>query len=91
MLPLSKENHMQTKPTPATDREIRNILGSSDDDVIQEIRATGATEKEVLQAFGWLEADDYMGKTQNQRLNDKSLKVYEILVEERDEQNPDRR
>ena len=80
---------MQTKPAPATDHQIRKILGSSDDEIIQAIRATGASEKEVLHAFGWLESDDYMGKSAK-NMTDKIRQVYEILVEERDGQDPER-
>jgi len=46
---------------PATAAEVVEIVGRLDDPVIAGIVGTGATPAEVLEAWTWLDADDYMG------------------------------
>lgn len=70
---------------PATDKEIRHVLGSSADDaLVTAIRKTGASHQEVLQAFEWLDDDDYMGKSVKKPLTDTVRRVYDLLLEDRE-------
>ena len=82
---------MQAKSKPATDSQIRKILGGSDNDLVVAIQKTGASEEEVLQAFEWLDDDDYMGTEAKKRLTGNIRRVFEILEEERDSDAEERR
>lgn len=46
---------------PATVEDVVQIMGRQDDLLIAQILRTGATKKEVLEAYTWLYADDHMG------------------------------
>jgi hypothetical protein len=82
---------MQAKSIkPATDREIRTILGPADDETVNAIRNTGASQEEVLQAVEWMDDDDYMGKTANKTLTGNVRRVYEILQEDSEKTDGDR-
>lgn len=67
----------------ATAQEIRAILGpaNTDDEMIFVVRETGASKEEVLQAFTWLNDDDYLGKGLRLPMNSRVRAVYEILQE----------
>lgn len=83
---------MQVKATKqATGQEIRKILGPADDEVVRAIQDIGASPMEVLQAFEWLEDDNFMGKNLKKPMASKTRRVYELLVEDRDEAGPDAR
>lgn len=82
---------MQTKSKPATDSQIKRILGRSDSDLIMAIQKTGASEEEVLQAFEWLDDDDHIGKDAKKRLTGNVLRVFDLLREERDSEDGERR
>lgn len=82
---------MQTKSKPATDSQIKRILGRSDSDIIMAIQKTGASEEEVLQAFEWLDDDDHIGKDAKKRLTGNVLRVFDLLREERDSEDDERR
>jgi hypothetical protein len=77
------ENKQSAKP--ATDSQIRKILGSAtDDDLVLAIRATAASFEEVLQAFEWLDDDNYMGKNRRKPVAGKAGEVFALLAEDRD-------
>lgn len=82
---------MQAKSKPATDSQIKRILGRSDSDIIMAIQKTGASEEEVLQAFEWLDDDDHIGKDAKKRLTGNVLRVFDLLREERDSEGDERR
>ena len=73
----------------ATSHDIRAILGPTDDDIVTSILSTGATRDEVLQAFEWLDDDDYMGADLKKPMNSNIRRIYEILQEDRDKVDPD--
>jgi hypothetical protein len=73
--------------TPATDRDIRAILGPTDDELVFIIQETGASRDEVLRAFTWLSDDDYMGAGLQRPISSRVRAVYEILREEQDGQD----
>lgn len=74
------EQNKSTKP--ASDREIRQVLGSKiDDDLVMAVRNTGASYEEVLQAFEWIDDDDYIGKSVRKPMGATVRRVYELLLE----------
>jgi hypothetical protein len=83
---MTMETQKQTKP--ATDSEIREILGtSSNDDIVMAVRKTGATYEEVLQAFEWLADDDYMGKKTKKPASGTVGQLCDLLQEELDKED----
>ena len=78
---------MSTTARPATASEIVAICGHLDDDVIARIRATGASESEVLEAFTWFSADDQIGTELQHGRSGAVGAVYDILM--REEPEPD--
>ncbi len=57
-----------TRDRPATAAEVVEIVGPLDDQVIARIIGTGASAADVLEAFTWLNADDYMGKLERPKI-----------------------
>lgn len=72
----------QSKRTPATGQEIRDILGPADDSVIASILAVGATREEILEAFSWLTSDDYLHRELHHGLSGPAALVFDILEAE---------
>ncbi|MEQ8966060.1 MAG: hypothetical protein RID91_09565 [Azospirillaceae bacterium] len=69
---------------PVTDRaataaEVVEIVGRLDDVVIADIVATGASPAEVLEAWTWMNADDYMGGDLERPRTHKVARVLAIL------------
>jgi hypothetical protein len=62
-----------------THEEVIEIVGSLDDARITEIIATGATAAELLEAFGWLSEDGYMGAELKRPLSGTVARLHEIL------------
>lgn len=79
----------QPKRTPASAREIREILGPVDDSVITSILAVGAAREEILEANAWLSSDDYLHRALHHGLSGRAALVFDILEAELPE--PDRR
>jgi hypothetical protein len=75
-------NTLQNKA--ATGQEIRNILGPVDDEMVAAILRTGASSGEMLEAFEWLNDDDYMGTQLQRPMNDNVRRVCELLESDRD-------
>ncbi len=67
------------QPTPATVQDIRDIIGPSDDAVLTNIVALGATREEVLEAFAWLSSDDYLHRKLHHSLTGRPALVFELL------------
>ena len=63
----------------ATAREIRDIAGIRNEDIIAAIQNTRATRLEVIQAFDWLEESHYTLSTFVKPMNERVRRVYEIL------------
>lgn len=63
----------------ATAREIREIAGTLNDDIITAIQKTGATRSEVIEAFDWLEESHYTLSAFMKPMNERVRRVYEIL------------
>jgi hypothetical protein len=70
---------LETRPPPATTHEIREIIGQWDDDILARIAAIGATKEEVLEAFAWLNSDDYLHRKLHHGLSGRPALVFEIL------------
>jgi len=62
-----------------TRRQITDIAGNLDDDLIARIIATGATPEEVGEAHGWFVDSYTMGKTRHHRPAGKVAEVCQIL------------
>ena len=73
-----KKNHNRHDRS-ATAREIRDIAGIRNEDIIAAIQNTGATRTEVIQAFDWLEESHYTLSTFMKPMNERVRSVYEIL------------
>jgi hypothetical protein len=67
---------------PATASEIVAICGHLEDAVVARIVATGASAKEVLEAFTWYAADDQIGTELQHHRRGKAGEVYDILMRE---------
>jgi hypothetical protein len=80
---------MTQRSRPATAKEIVEIVGPLDDAVLVRIVETEASAAEVLEAFTWVTADDYIGTELEQAPRGVVARVYEILKEE--EPEPDER
>jgi hypothetical protein len=78
---------MQDKKHTATAAEIVGILGPVEDALVVEIRNTGATAAEVLEAFTWANADDQIGTEIEQGPRGAVIRVYEILKREEPEES----
>ena len=63
----------------ATGRDIRDIVGVLNDDIVMAILKTGATRSDVVQAFDWLEESYYTRSTFMRPMNERVRRVYEIL------------
>ena len=73
------------EPAPhlvVTDRVIRRMLGPIDDELVAAIQDTGATRDEVLQAWAWLDEEDYMGTMLQKPMNHRTRAVYDLLRED---------
>lgn len=66
-------------PAPATVPEIRAIIGPCDDELLADLAAVGATKEEVLEAFAWLNSDDYLHRKLHHGLQGRAADVFEIL------------
>jgi len=77
----------KTPEKPATTEEIRQILGSTDDEQLMSILATGATAAEVLEAFEWLSGDDRLGTDLEHTRRGRVGAVYEILARDIEEED----
>ncbi|RQS72294.1 hypothetical protein DID96_11115 [Burkholderia sp. Bp8963] len=73
----------------ATASEIRAIVGPIEDEIIAQILDVGPTSTEVLDAYTWLRADDYLEGRLERELHGKAARVLEIL--EQDEADGDDR
>ena len=80
---------MTQRSRPATATEIVEIVGPLDDAVLVRIVETEASAAEVLEAFTWATADDYIGTELEQAPRGVVARVYEILKQE--EPEPDER
>ena len=80
---------MTQRSRPATATEIVEIAGPLDDAVLVRIVETEASAAEVLEAFTWVTADDYIGTELEQGPRGVVARVYEILKQE--EPEPDER
>ena len=79
---------METTPEKsATTEEIRQILGSIDDEQLISILATGATAAEVMEAFEWLSGDDRLGTDLEHTRRGRVGAVYEILARDIEEED----
>lgn len=67
---------------PATASEIVEIMGRLDDAVIAAILKTEATRDEVLEAYAWLSADDYLHRERHRTIHGRTAAVYRILEAE---------
>jgi hypothetical protein len=56
-----REAAMSSRKAAASTREIREVLGDADDDIVSAIRSTGATPAEILRARAWIERGDDSG------------------------------
>jgi hypothetical protein len=63
-----------------TSEEVREIVGSLDDDIISAIIATGATAAEVAEAHAWLAMDDALAKELQHGNRGRVAAVYDLLV-----------
>jgi hypothetical protein len=73
-----KKAHRSHEKT-ATGREVRDIAGPLNDDIVAAILETGATRAEVMQAFDWLEESRYTMSAFMRPMNERVRRVYEIL------------
>jgi hypothetical protein len=79
---------MEKKPEkPATTEEIRQILGSIDDEQLMSILATSATAAEVMEAFEWFSGDDRLGTDLEHTRRGRVGAVYEILTRDIEEED----
>ena len=74
------------KEKPATGAEVRQILGSIDDEQVMSILATGATVAEVMEAFEWFSGDDRLGTDLEHTRRGRAGAVYEILMRDLEEE-----
>ena len=81
---------MTQRSRPATATEIVEIVGPLDDAVLVQIVETEATAAEVLEAFTWATADDYIGTELEQAPRGVVARVYEILKQEEPEPDESR-
>lgn len=70
-----------------TREDVIGVLGPVDDELIVTILGTGATREELEEAFGWLNADDVLGRQLRRQPSGKVAELCEIL--ERQEWEPD--
>jgi|APPan5920702752_1055751.scaffolds.fasta_scaffold204661_2 hypothetical protein len=63
-----------------TSEEVREIVGSLEDDIISAIIATGATAAEVAEAQAWLAMDDALAKELQHGNSGRVAAVYDLLV-----------
>lgn len=75
-------------PPAATAEEISAILGPIDETLLIEVRRTGASAAEVLEAFARLEEDDAVGPVARRAPAAKVVEVMAVL--EAAEMGPDR-
>ncbi len=80
---------MKETAQPATAREIIEIVGPLEDDVLLQILEAGPTAAEVLEAFTWADADDQIGTELERGPRGAVTRVYDILKME--EPKPDER
>lgn len=78
------------KPNAAAANDILHIIGPSEDELVAAIHKTGATKEEVLEAFQWLEGED-PGKTSRKKLTGAVKRVYDLLLEDRENREQDER
>lgn len=71
-----------------TREDVIGVLGPVDDELIVTILGTGATREELEEAFGWLNADDVLGRQLRRQPSGRVAELCEIL--ERQEWEPDR-
>jgi len=69
-------------PQPLTAANVHEVLGPMDDELVARIIATGATVEELIEAFEWFNADDYMGREVKHPFVGVVAEVCEILQEE---------
>ena len=79
-----------SKKEQANAHDIREMLGSVDDETVTAILQTGATANEILHALEWIEDDDYLGSDVSRRMSPATRKVYDILQAEREDNEEDR-
>jgi hypothetical protein len=70
----------KTNPN-TTSVEIRRIIGSGDAELVNDILRTGATTKDVAEAFQWRQSDDYMGAQMHKKAGSAVRAVYGLLDE----------
>jgi hypothetical protein len=63
-----------------TSEEVREIVGTLDDEVVSAIIATGAPAAEVAEAQAWLTMDDALAKELHHRNRARVAEVYDILA-----------
>lgn len=69
---------------PATGREVEELLGQADADLVADILHSGATCSDIREAKAWLDDDDYIGATLKKPMHERVRRVYNILLEERE-------
>lgn len=73
---------MTTAPAhvQATIDDVHEILGpGTDPDFVGAVLRTGASREEILEAFAWIEDDDYMGAELERAPSARAQRVYELL------------
>ncbi len=71
------------KTAAANASEIRQILGSVDDDLIMQIIKSGASASDVMQAAHWLETGGHNLNGIRKFSNEVVCRVYDILMADR--------
>ena len=64
---------------PATARDVTDIIGSADEQLVLDILATRATVAEVSEAYHWLTADDHLGADLGKPMTARVAAVHELL------------
>ncbi|MNT97884.1 hypothetical protein D3C72_2403150 [compost metagenome] len=64
---------------PASAREIREIIGPFEDEVIARILELEPSVDDVRQAYGWLRSDEYQMRSLAPAVGGKAREVFEIF------------
>jgi hypothetical protein len=67
---------------PATANEVVAITGPLDDGVMAAVSRTGVTRDEVMEAYTWLSADDYLRRERHSAIHGTAAEVYRIFEAE---------
>ena len=75
----------KSEEKPATESDVRRILGTVEDDLVMEVLATGATADEILEAYEWVSSEDRLGTDLDHTKRGRVAAVYDILVRDAEE------